>query len=286
MSTIALQQRAPVSPWNDERIDLDRRAFAALTTMGAPATAPAVRDAARDHVIELYLPLARRLARRYYAGGEPMDDLFQVAVIGLIQAVDRFDARKGQTFAAYAIPTIVGELRRHFRDRVYDIRIPRTVQERAMRIRAAVDELDQKLGRTPGVPDVADHLGITEEDVIEAVAVADARTAVSMDSLNSAMSPGSTSRERFGVDDPELEHAESRAQVRSLLTALPPRERRIVWLRYFREQKQSEIADDLGISQMHVSRLLAASLDTMRRRAVQTDAGSGQSPRQHQRSRS
>jgi RNA polymerase sigma-B factor len=286
MSTSTLQQRASASPWNDERIDLDRRAFAALTTMAAPATAPDVRASARDHVIELYQPLARRLARRYYAGGEPLDDLFQVAVIGLIQAVDRFDARKGQTFAAYAIPTIVGELRRHFRDRVYDIRIPRTVQERAMRIRAAVDELDQTLGLTPGVPDVADHLDMSEDDVIEAVSLADARTAVSMDSLNSAMSPGSAARERFGVDDPELEHAESRAQVRSLLSALPPRERRIVWLRYFREQKQSEIADDLGISQMHVSRLLAASLDTMRRHAVVADADGGRSQRQHQRSRS
>jgi RNA polymerase sigma-B factor len=268
MSTVVLDQRASASPWDEERTELDRRAFAALTLMASPAAAPAIREAARDRVIELYLPLAGRLARRYFSGGEPFDDLFQVAAIGLIRAVDRFDARKGQTFAAYAIPTIVGELRRHFRDRVYDVRIPRTVQERALRIRSAADELEQRLGRTAAVPDVARFLGIADEDVIEAVALGNVRTAISMEALNRPLSPGAAMHDRFGDDDPELENAETRAVVKSLLAALPVRERRIVCLRFYGERTQTEIADEMGISQMHVSRLLSRSLKVMRERAV------------------
>ncbi|SNT65532.1 RNA polymerase sigma-B factor [Asanoa hainanensis] len=236
--------------------------------MAAPETTPRARDAARDQVIGLYLPLAHRLARRYHGGGEPMDDLVQVAAIGLIRAVDRFDARKGETFAAYAIPTIVGELRRHFRDRAYDVRIPRRLQEHAMRVRSAAGDLAQRLRRTPGVADLARHLGLSEDEVIEAMAVGDVRTALSIDSLNGPIPPSGTPRERVGAVDPELENVESRTMVRSLLAELPARERRIVWLRFFEERTQSAIADEVGLSQMHVSRLLSRALETMRRGAA------------------
>lgn len=259
---------ASTTRFRAEREDLDRCAGHALNRMAVLPEGRPERVALRERVIEMYLPMARRLARRYATSGEPADDLCQVAAVGLIRAVDRFDADKGETFAAYAIPTIVGELKRHFRDRVPDLRIPRTVHERISRIRTASSELEQTLGRVPTIADVAESLDLPEELVIDAIAHSEVRRTVSLDSLTGPSPAGFAPRDWFGADDPALMRAEDRVTVEPLLAQLPERERRIVMLSFFRQLSQNEIAARVGISQMHVSRLLARAVATMRARAA------------------
>ena len=264
MPTLVQQSRLPARhPWHDERVESNRAATAALASMAAlPAGDPA-RERLRQSVIAAYLPMAHRLAARYHVGGEPLDDLFQVAALGLIQAVDRFDPARCEVFPAFAIPSIVGELRRHFRDRVGDLRPPRAVQELGLKVSLARDDLAQRLRREPTTGDLADHVGAAPEAVAEAIVYGRARRAASLDVpgvADRAIGPGDHDR--------ALEDADTRLTLRPLLHALPQRERRIVWLRYWHQCSQSEIAADLGISQMHVSRLLSRALATMQRRAA------------------
>ncbi|WP_250002878.1 SigB/SigF/SigG family RNA polymerase sigma factor [Actinoplanes sp. M2I2] len=234
-----------------------------ITAMAAlPAGHPS-RPALRDRAIEAWLPMARHLAQRYAGRGEPADDLFQVAVVGLIKSVDRFEADRGVDFAGYAIPTIVGEIKRHFRDRTWSIRVPRRLQELRLAITAANATLSHQLGRSATVADVATHLGITEEEVLEGLEGARAYNATSLSTPVSA--DGNTELgETLGGEDREFEVAEFRVALAPALATLDEREQRIVHLRFYGNLTQSQIAEQVGISQMHVSRLLTKALVKLR----------------------
>jgi RNA polymerase sigma-B factor len=229
----------------------------------APADEPG-RAALRDRAIEAWIPLAQHLARRYGGRGEPVDDLIQVAVVGLIKAVDRFQADRGVDFAAFAIPTVVGEIKRHFRDRTWAIRVPRRLQELRLEITAANNTLTHSLGRAPTVADVATHLGITEEEVLEGLEGARAYSATSLSTPLS--DDGSTSLgDTLGGDDHNFELAELRIALGPAMATLDEREQQILALRFHGNFTQTEIAEKVGISQMHVSRLLTKALGKLRR---------------------
>ncbi|WP_250034426.1 SigB/SigF/SigG family RNA polymerase sigma factor [Paractinoplanes maris] len=234
-----------------------------IAAMAALPTGHPSRPALRDRAIEAWLPMARHLAQRYAGRGEPADDLFQVAVVGLIKSVDRFEADRGVDFAGYAIPTIVGEIKRHFRDRTWSIRVPRRLQELRLAITAANAALSHQLGRSATVADIAVHLGITEEEVLEGLEGARAYNATSLSTPVSA--DGNTELgETLGGEDREFEIAEFRASLSPALATLDEREQRIVHLRFYGNLTQSQIAEQVGISQMHVSRLLTKALAKLR----------------------
>jgi RNA polymerase sigma-B factor len=251
------------SRWGDaERVR--EKALIALMTDTDPDD-PTHRRA-RDELVTLHLPLVQFLARRFRDRGEPLDDLVQVGTIGLIKAVDRFDPERGVEFSTYATPTIVGEIKRHFRDKGWAIRVPRRLQELRISLGQATAELSQKSGRAPTVHELAEHLGISEDDVIEGLEGAQAYSTTSLDA-HGGSDDGDESPslvDRLGGDDLDLEAVEYRESLKPLLAALPSRERRILALRFFHGMTQSEIAAEVGISQMHVSRLLAKSLATLR----------------------
>ncbi|GAA2892670.1 hypothetical protein Acy02nite_62870 [Actinoplanes cyaneus] len=234
-----------------------------LNAMAAmPAEHPS-RAALRDRAIEAWLPLARHLANRYSGRGEPTDDLIQTATVGLIKAVDKFDPERGVDFAGYAIPTIIGEIKRHFRDRTWSVRVPRRLQELRLAITEANSTLTHSLGRSPTVPDIAVHLGITEEEVLEGLEGARAYNATSLSTPISA--DGSTELgDTLGGEDYEFELAETRVALGPALATLDEREQRILTLRFYGNLTQSQIADQIGISQMHVSRLLTKALAKLR----------------------
>jgi RNA polymerase sigma-B factor len=228
-----------------------------------PADAPG-RAALRARVIEAWLPMARHLAGRYHGRGENLDDLVQVATEGLIKAVDRYDASRGVDFAGFAIPTVLGEIRRHFRDRTWSVRVPRRLQELRLAITGANADLTQTLGRSPTVADVAAHLGVTEEEVLEGM---ESAYAYNSTSLSTPIGDGESElSDTLGDLDPDLELVEARTALEPALAALDERARKIVVLRFFGNQTQQEIAEQVGISQMHVSRLLSRALLTMRER--------------------
>ncbi|TDC81347.1 SigB/SigF/SigG family RNA polymerase sigma factor [Micromonospora sp. KC606] len=222
------------------------------------------RRALRGRVIEAWLPLANHLAARYSGRGEPHGDLAQTAALGLIKAVDRFDASRGVDFAGFAIPTILGEIKRHFRDRTWNIRVPRRLQELRLRITEANGTLTQTLNRAPTVADIAAHLDVTEEEVLEGLEGARAYNAVS---LSTPIGDGDSATElgdTLGAEDSEFELAELRVALGPALATLDEREQKILTLRFYGNLTQSEIAKQVGVSQMHVSRLLARALTKLR----------------------
>jgi RNA polymerase sigma-B factor len=218
----------------------------------------------RDELVERYLPLAEGLARRYLHSGQPMEDLVQVAAIGLIKAVDRFDCDRGVNFESYAVPTILGELKRYHRDRGWSVRMPRRLQEHALLIKGVMPVLAQELGRSPTISEIALNTAMSEEDVIEALEAQDAYASLSLDAPVETSGDPSTLGDRIAVDDEDLELVEQWAEFEPHLRRLPVRERRIIVLRFFQDRTQSEIAEELDISQMHVSRLLAQTLKRLR----------------------
>jgi RNA polymerase sigma-B factor len=222
------------------------------------------RAAIRDRAITAWLPLARHLARRFDGRGEQLDDLTQIATIGLIKAVDRFDPGYGNDFASYAVPTVVGEIKRHFRDHTWDVRVPRRLQELKLDINNATAALAQSLGRSPTVADLAAYLKRSEEEIIEGLDSARAYSAVSLQSLVGTGEDGTELGDLFGAEDPELRIAELRTSLGPALAGLPPREQQIVVLRFFGNLTQTQIAERVGVSQMHVSRLLTKSLAVLR----------------------
>ncbi|OLB78423.1 MAG: RNA polymerase subunit sigma [Actinobacteria bacterium 13_2_20CM_2_71_6] len=248
---------APKSTVDEGALDLLRK----LATV--PEDHPG-RAALRGKAIEGWLPLAKHLAQRFHGRGEPLDDLVQIATVGLIKAIDRFDPEYGNDFAAYAVPTIVGEIKRHFRDRTWDIRVPRRLQELKLDINEATSTLSQRLGRSPTVSDIAEYLKRSEDEVIEGLEGARAYSAVSLQTLVGGGIDGTELGDLFGVEDAELALAEFRASLGPALDALSPREQRIIILRFFGNLTQTQIAERVGISQMHVSRLLAKSLAALR----------------------
>ncbi|WP_239377267.1 RNA polymerase sigma factor SigF [Frankia sp. Cj5] len=239
-----------------------RELFAQLVAM--PDRTPE-RAEIRDQLVRMHLPLVEYLARRFRNRGEPLDDLTQVATIGLIKSVDRFDPERGVEFSTYATPTIVGEIKRHFRDKGWAIRVPRRLQELKLSLTKATSELSQTLGRSPTVSEIAAHLQMTEEEVLEGLESANAYSAVSLDAPDSGDDEAPAVADTLGVQDESLEGVEYRESLKPLLEKLPPREKRILLLRFFGNMTQSQIAAELGISQMHVSRLLARTLAQLRR---------------------
>jgi RNA polymerase sigma-B factor len=228
-----------------------------------PAHHPS-RAALREKTIEAWLPLAHHLAHRYSGRGEPTDDLTQTAAIGLIKAVDKFDPTRGVDFAGYAIPTIIGELKRHFRDRTWDIRVPRRLQELRLSISEANSALLQTLGRSPTVTDIAAHLNLTDEEVLEGLEGARAYNAVSLSTPTGDGERATELGDMLGAEDGEYELAELRVALGPALASLDEREQRILTLRFYGNLTQSQIAEQIGVSQMHVSRLLARALTKLR----------------------
>jgi RNA polymerase sigma-B factor len=222
------------------------------------------RQRVRDELVEMHLPLVEYLARRFRNRGEPLDDLIQVATIGLIKSVDRFDLERGVEFSTYATPTIVGEIKRHFRDKGWAIRVPRRLQELKLSLAKATSELSQKNGRAPTVAELATQLGISEEEVLEGLESANAYSAVSLDAPDTGDDDSPAVADSLGTTDDSLEGVEYRESLKPLLEKLPPREKKILLLRFFGNMTQSQIAAELGISQMHVSRLLARTLAQLR----------------------
>jgi RNA polymerase sigma-B factor len=218
----------------------------------------------RDQLIEAHLGLAEYLARRFTNRGEPLDDLVQVASLGLVKAVERFDPSRGLEFTTFATPTIVGELKRHFRDKGWAVRVPRRVQELHLRVTRVIDDLALELGRSPTIPEIAKRAGTTEDEVTEAVDAGSAYRSASLDAGrgDDDESPGLLGQ--LGEADPELSRAERRAALSPLISELPEREQMMLYLRFYDGLTQSEIAKRLGISQMHVSRLLSRSLQQLR----------------------
>jgi len=218
----------------------------------------------RGELVELHLPLVEYLARRFRNRGEWLDDLTQVATIGLIKSIDRFDLERGVEFSTYATPTIVGEIKRHFRDKGWAVRVPRRLQELKLALTKAIGDLAQREGRAPTVAEIAAHLQMTEEEVLEGLESANAYSTVSLDAPDSGDDDAPAVAESLGMLDDALEGVEYRESLKPLLEQLPPREKRILLLRFFGNMTQSQIASELGISQMHVSRLLARTLTQLR----------------------
>jgi RNA polymerase sigma-B factor len=219
----------------------------------------------RDELVTAHLGLAEYLARRFSNRGEPLDDLIQVASVGLLKAVDRFDPERGLEFSTYATPTIVGELKRHFRDKGWAVRVPRRVQELHLRLGKVVSGASQDLGRSPTIAEIAERAQASEEEVLEAMEAGRAYRFASLDAPGGGVDDDAQSlSEQLGDDDPRLTDIEHRVSLSPLISELPRREQVILHLRFFEGLTQSEIAGRLGISQMHVSRLLARSLAKLR----------------------
>ena len=229
--------------------------------------------AAREELIRRTLPLARRLAGRYARNAEPIDDLMQVASIGLIKAVDRFDPSLGLAFSSFAVPSILGELKRHFRDHGWAARVPRPIQERVLKVNAAAQQLSGELGRAPTPREIAVVTGESLEDVLEAMEAATAHSAASLDApIGGDGDESATYADSVGKIDERLELIENRTVVDATMRALPEREQLVLHLRFHEDLTQAEIAERVGVSQMHVSRLIRRALERLRKVAEATAA--------------
>jgi RNA polymerase sigma-B factor len=222
-------------------------------------------QAAREQLVARLLPLARRMARRYRRSDEPLDDLIQVATLGLIKAIDRFDPARETAFSSYAVPTMLGELKRYFRDNGWAVHVPRGMQERVMQVDACVRELSRKLGRSPSVAEISASLQLAPEQVLEAMEAATAYDAVSLESYRFGDDgDGETYADSIGVEDDRYELVEYGATIAPTLQALPPRDRIVLHLRFVEDLTQAEIGERIGVSQMQVSRLIRQSLARLR----------------------
>jgi len=222
-------------------------------------------EIARDDLVEMYLNLVKYLASRFRNRGEPIDDLIQVGTIGLIKAIDRFDLERAVEFTTYATPTIVGEIKRHFRDKGWAVKVPRRLQELSFKVNQAVDALTRNLQRSPSVPEIGEYLGVTPDEVLEALETFDAYNFVSLETDRTSDGSESFSiLEYIGQDDALMSVVEDRAVLSAALKAVGPQEQRVLYLRFFEGLTQTEIAGQLGISQMQVSRLLRRTLRVLR----------------------
>jgi RNA polymerase sigma-B factor len=217
---------------------------------------------ARDELVDMFLPLAEYLARRFDRRGEPLEDLVQVASVGLLNAIDRFDVERDVQFSTYAAVTIIGELKRHFRDKGWAIRVPRRLQEVGLRVNTVLPVLSQELGRSPTVEEIAARCEASPEEILDAMEAVQAYSTTSLDTP--VGEEGAAPIEVLGGEDPSLEILEGWASVAPAVKELPERERRVLYLRFFRGLTQSEIAGEVGVSQMHVSRILSQTLAFLR----------------------
>jgi RNA polymerase sigma-B factor len=219
----------------------------------------------REMLVERFLPLARQLARRYERPEEPFDDLFQVACLGLVKAIDRFDLEREVAFSSYAVPTILGEIKRYFRDRTWSVRVPRDLQELALKVDRAVSELSLDLHRQPTVEEIAEKVGADEEDVLEALEASGAYKATSLESpRGSEDETGDTLADTLGTEEQGFALAEDRATIEHLMRSITPREREVLRLRFAEDLTQAEIGERIGVSQMQVSRIIRQSVARLR----------------------
>ena len=240
-----------------------RRSAELFVELTADGASRATRTAARDELVHLHLPLVEHCARRFRNRGEPFEDLVQVGTIGLLKSIDRFDLERAVEFSTYATPTIIGEIKRYFRDKGWAIRVPRRLQELRMQIGTTSAELTQSLGRSPTPRELAESIGCSVEEIVEGIESSNAYSTLSLDATDD--DDGSPSMlDAIGIDDEALEHVEIRESIKPLLDRLDPREKKILLLRFFRNMTQSQIAEEIGVSQMHVSRLLSRTLTHLR----------------------
>jgi RNA polymerase sigma-B factor len=250
----------PSSEDRTTRAQEDRRLLVRYHREGDPA--------AREQLVNRFLPLARQLARRYQRGGEQLDDLVQVASLGLLKAIDRFDPARETAFSSFAVPTILGELKRHFRDKGWAVRVPRDLQELAVKVDRVADEMSRELGRAPTPAEIAERTGTSLEQVLEAREASAAYRAVSLDRPRTdEEDEGESYADAVGAEDPGYRLAEDAATVQRLMRALSDREREVLRLRFEEDLTQSEIGQRVGVSQMHVSRLIRQSVARLREEA-------------------
>jgi RNA polymerase sigma-B factor len=250
---------------NPPRVAADRALFMRYLDQRDPVD--------RDTLVERFLPLARQLARRYERADVPFDDLFQVACLGLINAIERFDLEREVAFSSFAVPTIVGEIKRYFRDRTWSVRVPRDLQDLALRVDRAVSEIDLELHRTPAVHEIAARVGAREEDVLEALEASGAYRATSLQTPWGADADGGeTLGDALGTEERGFAAAEDRATIARLMRGITPRERQVLWLRFACDLTQAEIGEQVGVSQMQVSRIIRRGIARLRAYAsVQED---------------
>ena len=247
----------------------DRRREAMLFSRYCATRDPSLRE----QLVKTYLPLARTIARRYQSPRVPTEDLVQVAAIGLMKAVDRYDPARGVAFSSYAVPTMVGEVQRHFRDHTWGVRPPRDLQERAQRVLGANRMLSAELGRPPSAGEIAERLRVSLEDVVEALQACDARDSTSLDRPRVVGEETATLADTIGADDGEYDRVEQAITAELLMRVLDAREREVIRLRFHDDLTQSEIGERIGCSQMHVSRLVRGALAKLA--AAAEDSGSG-----------
>ena len=248
------------SPGPNEQLAGERR----LLERYAKDRSPIVRE----ELVDRFMPLARRLAARYAGGAEPFDDLVQVASVGLVKAIDRFDPERGTAFSTFAVPTILGELKRHFRDRGWSVHVPRDVQERILKVERAMAELPAKLGHAPTVQEIGERIEASDEEVLEAMHASQGHHAVSLDAtstMGDGDEPGPL-RDRIGSEDLSFDTVEYGEAIAPVLREISERDRTVLHLRFVEDLTQSEIADRVGVSQMHVSRILRATIEKLRQR--------------------
>ncbi len=248
----------------DLRVDTRARTRELFTRLAALSEGKE-QEQVRNELVQLHLPLVDHLARRFRNRGEPLDDLVQVGTIGLIKSVDRFQLDRGVEFSTYATPTVLGEIKRYFRDKGWAVRVPRRLQELRLSLATATAELTQEYGRSPTVAELAERLKVNEEDILEGLESANAYSTLSLDAPEIGESDGGQSMaDSLGADDDALEGVDYRESLKPLLAKLDPRSKHILMLRFFRGMTQSQIAAEVGISQMHVSRILSRTLAQLR----------------------
>jgi RNA polymerase sigma-B factor len=241
----------------DNRAEEDRALFARYLDRRDPVD--------REMLVERFLPLARQLARRYQRPEEPFDDLFQVACLGLVKAIDRFDLEREVAFSSYAVPTILGEIKRYFRDRTWSVRVPRDLQELALRVDRAVSDLSLDLHRQPTVEEIAAKVGVEEEDVLEALEASGAYKATSLEAPRGTEEEGGdTLGDTLGTEEHGFSLAEDRATIEHLMRSITAREREVLRLRFEEDLTQAEIGERIGVSQMQVSRIIRQSVARLR----------------------
>jgi RNA polymerase sigma-B factor len=228
---------------------------------------------AREELVQRFLPLARNLARRYAGAREPFDDLLQVASLGLVKAIDRFDTERGAAFSSFAVPTILGELKRYFRDLGWSVHVPRGAQERALKVQEAQEKLTSRTGRPPSVSDLAEYLELSMEDVLDALETAAAHHSASLDApRDEGEDDSGTLVDVFGQEDPHYERVDDTVTISAAAEQLSARERRVLKLRFINDMTQTQIASQIGVSQMQVSRILRRALANLRELTGQPEA--------------
>jgi RNA polymerase sigma-B factor len=257
---------------NTTRTRADRALFERLADRGDPVD--------RDLLVERFLPLARGIASRYRRRGEPFEDVFQVACIGLLKAIDRFDLSRGRAFSSFAVPTIAGEIKRYYRDRTWSIHVPRDLQELTLQVEKARNDLETELSRSPTVGEIAERLAINDEDVLEALQARHAKRSGSLDAPQRAQDDETTTVGcHIAVHENGFGHAEDRADLRALTRVLAPRERLVLRLRFEADLTQHEIGERIGLSQMQVSRILRGSIERLRCYSAQQQHQPARAPR-------